>query len=134
MPHRDEYSETVGYLLETPKRSALFVPDLDSWDEWLEEFDIRIEDMIQKVDLAYLDATFYDNNEIPGRDMSAIPHPRIAHMLDRFAHFESAQKAKIQFIHLNHTNPARFPGSTQAKKIRSLGFNVASDGDSACLM
>ncbi|MEM7280587.1 MAG: MBL fold metallo-hydrolase [Pseudomonadota bacterium] len=134
VPHRDEYSETVGFVIDTPKQSVLFVPDIDSWDEWEQEFGIRVEDMIDQVDWAFVDATFYDNNEIPGRDMSSFPHPRIAHMLKRFEHLKPKQKEKIQFIHLNHTNPARFPDSDQSKRINALGFQVASDGDNACLM
>ena len=34
VPHRDEFSETVGYRIEGPKRSALFIPDIDKWTVW----------------------------------------------------------------------------------------------------
>ena len=122
VPHRDEYSETVGFLIKTQRKSALFIPDIDSWDLWKEQFGLNIEAMIQQVDYAFLDATFYDDNEIPGRDMSQFPHPRIAKMMQRFQHLSSKEKNKIYFIHLNHTNPARFPDSPQARKISALGF------------
>lgn len=134
VPHRDEYSETVGFVIHTQKRSALFVPDIDSWDLWEEKFDIRIEDKISEVDFAFIDASFYDNNEIPGRDMSQFPHPRIVFMMHRFKDLSKIDQKKIYFIHLNHTNPARFPNSAQAKRIRDSGFNIAQEGDTHCLM
>ncbi len=31
VPHRDEFSETVGYKIESRKKSALFIPDIDKW-------------------------------------------------------------------------------------------------------
>ncbi len=135
VPHRDEYSETVGFVIEVLDGArVLFVPDVDSWDRWESEYGVRIETMIQAVDLAYLDATFYDNNEIPGRDMSAIPHPRIAQMMKRFAVLEASQREKIQFIHLNHTNPARYPRSDAGAAVTTAGFHLAQEMDSRCLL
>ena len=29
VPHRDEYSETVGYLIKGPNKTALYIPDID---------------------------------------------------------------------------------------------------------
>ncbi len=135
VPHRDEYSETVGFVIEVAGGArVLFVPDIDSWDRWERENGVRIEAMIRAVDLAYLDATFYDNNEIPGRDMSAIPHPRIAHMMERFASLDASQRAKIQFIHLNHSNPARYPESDAASAVTAAGYNLAQEMDARCLL
>ena len=54
VPHRDEYSETVGYRIQGPHRSAIFLPDIDKWDRW----ETRIEDVLSGVDAAYLDGTF----------------------------------------------------------------------------
>ncbi len=56
VPHRDEYSETVGFFIEGPSKSALFIPDIDKWGRW----DQDIITWIKKVDYAILDATFYD--------------------------------------------------------------------------
>ncbi|MEJ2152957.1 MAG: MBL fold metallo-hydrolase [Gemmatimonadota bacterium] len=100
VPHRQEYSEVVGFRIDGPNRSALFIPDIDSWEEW-EAQGTRIEDLIAEVDVAYLDATFYGDGEIPGRDMSSFPHPFITHSMDRFAELPPAERAKVRFIHLN---------------------------------
>jgi hypothetical protein len=81
---------------------VLFIPDIDSWTQW-DAAGTRIEDEIAKVDVAYLDGTFFANGEIPGRDMSGFPHPFIRTSLERFAKLPPEQRRKIVFIHLNHT-------------------------------
>lgn len=132
VPHRDEYSETVGYVIASKNKSALFIPDIDNWDEWEAEFGYRIEDMIASVDYAFLDATFYSDNELPGRDMSKIPHPRVVDMMNRFENLSSREKSKINFIHINHTNPIRFMASPESKEVVDRGYNVARRGDRHC--
>ena len=126
VPHRQEFSEVVGYRIDGPSTSALFIPDIDSWTEWDAE-GTRIEDLIAQVDVAYLDATFYANGEIPGRDMSTFPHPFITHSMDRFRNLPADERAKIRFIHLNHTNLALRPDSEARRTIEANGFRVAEE-------
>lgn len=126
VPHRPEYSEVVGFRIDGPNRSILFIPDIDSWEEW-DDLGTRIEDLIEDVDIAYLDATFYANGEIPGRDMSGFPHPFITHSMERFAPLAPEVRAKVRFIHLNHTNPALRPGSEARATIERNGFRVAEE-------
>lgn len=132
VPHRQEFSEVAGFHIEGPEASAIFIPDIDSWEEW-DEAGTRIEDMIAAVDVAYLDATFYANGEIPGRDMSGFPHPFIAHSMDRFADLPAEERAKVRFIHLNHTNPARYPDSEARAAIEAAGYHVADRDERFCL-
>ena len=132
VPHRQEYTEVVGFSIDGPDRSALFLPDIDSWEEWDEE-GTRIEDMIASVDVAYLDATFFANGEIPGRDMSGFPHPFISHSMARFADLPATEKAKVRFIHFNHTNPVRFPDSPARQQVLDAGFGLADEGERYCL-
>lgn len=133
VPHRDEFSETVGYVISTPDKDVLFVPDIDSWEEWETDFGIRIEDMVDAVDYAFVDASFFDDNELPGRDMSKIPHPRIVHTMALFAEAPVETRAKIRFIHYNHTNPIRFPESPQSAAVSDGGYNIAKEGERLCL-
>lgn len=133
VPHRDEYSETVGYIINGPSRNILFLPDIDDWDQWENNYGHRIEDVVAKVDVAYIDATFFDDDELPGRDMSAIPHPRIIETMDRFMTAPKADQEKLRFFHLNHTNPARYETSDASLEIRRRGFRVAERGESICL-
>ena len=124
VPHRDEYSETIGFIVEGPNRTALYISDIDKWERW----DRPIENFIHEVDIAFLDATFYDNNEIPNRDISEIPHPFIIESLKRFQTLGMSEKSKIHFIHFNHTNPAIISDSDAQKHIKKSGFRVAEQG------
>ncbi|MCB0596743.1 MAG: pyrroloquinoline quinone biosynthesis protein PqqB [Lewinellaceae bacterium] len=129
VPHRDEYSETVGFLIEGPARKALYIPDIDKWQLW--ERDIR--ELIRQVDVAFLDGTFFANGEIPGRDMSEIPHPFIEESLSLFGSLPAEERAKVRFIHFNHTNPALDAEGAAARRVREGGYNLAEEGNRAML-
>ena len=125
VPHRDEYSETVGYKIVGPNKSALFIPDIDKWHKW----DKDILDEIKKVDYAFLDAAFYSGKEINNRDISQIPHPFIIESLEKFEELNHKEKNKVVFIHFNHTNPVIDPNSNEAKKVTDLGFKIGRIND-----
>ena len=133
VPHRDEYSETVGYVIKGAEASALFVPDIDSWDAWQSEYGVSIDDMVAQVDYAFLDASFFDNHELVGRDMSEIPHPRVTETMALFADAATDIRKRIHFIHYNHTNPIRDPNSADTRSVAEAGFNIARRGDRICL-
>jgi len=124
VPHRDEYTETVGYRIEGPNKSALFIPDIDKWGDW--KMDIR--DLIRSVDYALLDATFFADGELPGRDMSAIKHPYVAESMRLFDDLSDTEKSRVVFIHFNHTNPLLVEGSPQQEEVEARGFRVARPG------
>ncbi len=124
VPHRDEYSETVGFLIEGPAKKALYIPDIDKWRLW----DRDIRQLIRQADIAFLDGTFFENGEIPGRDMSEIPHPFIEESLELFAGLPAAERAKVRFIHLNHTNPALDTQGEAARRVRQAGCGMAEEG------
>jgi len=124
VPHRDEYSETVGFKIIGPDKAALFIPDIDKWDKW----DKSIKELIKQVDYAFIDGTFYDANEINNRDISEIPHPFIIESFELFNDLNAVDKKKIYFIHLNHTNPAINKESKAYKAIYSKGYNLAELG------
>jgi len=132
VPHRDEFSETVGFEIAAGDKAVLFLPDIDSWDEW-ENYGQTIEARLAAVDYAFLDATFYDDHELPGRDMSAIPHPRLKGSMDRFDKLPKSERDKVRFIHFNHTNPARFENSDISKEIARRGYKLAKAGQRYCL-
>jgi pyrroloquinoline quinone biosynthesis protein B len=124
VPHRDEYSETVGFRIDGPARSVVFLPDIDKWERW-EEQGTRIEDVVAGVDVAYLDATFYQDGEVPGRAMADIPHPFIVETMQRFANAPPDVRQRIRFIHLNRTNPAAFEDTPERRRIEEASFRVA---------
>ena len=124
VPHRDEFSETVGYLIKGDLKSALFLPDIDKWEKW----DKKIEDFIKNVDYAFIDGTFYNGKEIPQRNMNEIPHPFVIETLERLKNLKKKHKKKVYFIHLNHTNPLLKPNSEITKEIIKRGYNIARTG------
>lgn len=124
VPHRDEFSETVGFMILGPTRSALFIPDIDKWDLW----NRRIIDEIQNVDYALIDATFFSGDELPGRDMSEIPHPFVVESMALFQDLPAEQKEKIWFIHMNHSNPLLDSGSEAYRQVIEAGYQVAREG------
>ncbi len=89
-----------------------------------------IEALIASVDLALLDGTFFTPGEAPDRDPTEVPHPPITTSLARFAALPAEVRARIRFIHLNHSNPALDPGSEAAERIRAAGMGVAAEGES----
>jgi pyrroloquinoline quinone biosynthesis protein B len=121
VPHRDEYSETVGYTIIGPRKKVLFIPDIDKWEKW----ETDIIEAISKVDYAFIDATFFDGEEINNRDISQIPHPFIIESMAKFKDLPASEKNKIYFIHFNHTNPVLDEQSDKYQKIISQGFNIA---------
>jgi len=124
VPHRDEFSETVGYSIKTGNKTILFIPDIDKWQKW----DRDIKQLVKQYDHLFLDGTFYKDDELPGRNMSEVPHPFIQESLDLFSGLSLTEKQKIWFIHFNHTNPLIDKSSKQYKEVKSKGFNVAEEG------
>ena len=124
VPHRDEFSETVAYIIRLPSQSILWLPDIDKWERW----ETPIESVIDQVDVAYLDATFYSAGELPGRNLSEIPHPTVEETIARFAGAPEATRAKIRFIHVNQSNPLLRDPATR-RHVASLGFRIAEQGE-----
>lgn len=123
VPHRDEYSETVGFRIQTPFKKYLFIPDIDKWSKW----DRNLVEEVKAVDIAFIDATFYSGAELPGRDIKEVPHPFVTDTVDLFRDSDHSQKQKIHFIHFNHTNPLLWDSSRQID-FRKGGFNLSSQG------
>ena len=123
VPHRDEFSETVGYLIAGQSKRALYIPDIDKWDLW----ETDINRLLTQVDYAFLDATFFEDGEI-SRPMSDVPHPFVEESIIRFKSLAVEEKSKIYFIHLNHTNPARDANFDDRRAIEEKGYHFATFG------
>ena len=128
VPHREEYGEVVGYRIDGPNQRVLFIPDIDGWDDW-DSAGVHLEEQLALVDVAYVDGSFFDDGEIPGRDMSGFPHPRIRGTMDRLQALTDGERAKVRFIHLNHTNPALDPDGDARREVERRGFHVADEGE-----
>ncbi len=113
VPHRDDISDTVGFIILSGKR-FIYIPDLDYWaDEIISE--------IEKADLAIIDGTFHSKDEITR--FEDVPHPTILETIKTFENIHS----KILFTHINHTNAINRQGD-ERKYIKERGFDIAYDG------
>ena len=123
VPHRDEFSETVGFKIIGAKKSALYIPDIDKWRLW----EKKIVEEVKSVDFAFIDGTFYEDGEI-NRPIHDVPHPFISETISIFKNESLFVKQKIYFIHLNHTNPAHNKTSKQRIAVEKQGFHFATLG------
>jgi len=124
VPHRDEFSDTVAFRIAGPRRTVLFVPDIDAWSDAPE----LLDELLEGVDVAYLDATFYDGSELPGRDLTQIRHPFVTDTMERLAAAARERPGRIRFIHLNHSNPLLVDEALRAA-LEARGFRVARRGE-----
>jgi pyrroloquinoline quinone biosynthesis protein B len=124
VPHRDEFSETVGYRIQGPNKTVLFIPDIDKWSKWSE----NLKAILESVDYAFLDATFFDPEEINYRPLEEIPHPLVKETIAYLDSVSQELKNKVYFIHMNHTNPLLDPKSKATQWVLSQGFHVARKG------
>ncbi|MBA7607224.1 Coenzyme PQQ synthesis protein B [subsurface metagenome] len=125
VPHRNEYSDTIGFRISGEKKKLLYIPDIQSWKAW----NRSIVEEAEKVDIALLDGTFYNPEELPGRDLSKIGHPLIQTSLKTLGKVAQKGQTQICFIHLNHTNLALDPEGEARKEITNRDFRLASDGE-----
>lgn len=120
VPHRDEWSDTVCFVVRGAARRLLYLPDIDGWDAW----DRPVKETAASVDIALLDGSFFSSDELPGRDLAAIKHPLVADTARRLSGVET----DVRFIHLNHSNPLLRSGP-EREWLESLGFRVGETGD-----
>jgi len=125
VPHRDEHADTVGFRIEGPRHTIVYVPDTDGWDRW----DPLLETRLEGVSLAILDGTFFSTDELPDRGVGSIGHPPIRQTMTRLGPRGPDASPRIAFTHLNHSNPAAGPGSAEAAEIRRRGYAVLADGE-----
>jgi pyrroloquinoline quinone biosynthesis protein B len=124
VPHRDEFSETVGFEIKSSKRTVVFIPDIDKWSKW----DMDLREVVKKSDYVLIDATFYKNGEIPNRDMSEIPHPFVEETMKLLEDLPKSERNRVYFIHFNHTNPLINLNSKESKSVLKKGFHIAYAG------
>ncbi len=124
VPHRDEYSETAGFKINISGKKYLFISDINQWEKWNK----NIVNEVKSVDIAFLDATFYDNTELQRTRLAVVRHPYVTETMKLFENEAPATKSKIYFIHLNHTNPLLWDSGKQAE-IEKAGFHVAKQGE-----
>jgi pyrroloquinoline quinone biosynthesis protein B len=115
-PHRGEDTDTLGFEIVGPTRRLVYVSDADV-------FPPAIVERIKEADVALVDGTFYDEKELPNRDMLAVRHPTVRGSLPRLA----GGRGQVYFTHMNHTNPLLDPRSPERSSLPA-GFHVLEEG------
>lgn len=122
VPHRKEFTDTYGFMIRGTRKSLLYIPDIDAWEPVHES----LREWLRESDFALLDGTFYSGKELPGRDMTKVPHPTIEHSMQFLKTFPDLN-AQVLFTHLNHTNPVLNPRSAEAVSVTEAGYHIAVD-------
>lgn len=118
VPHRDEWGVgTVAYEIHGPGKSLLYLPDIDSWEIWENG-----RAVIESVDYALLDASFYSTAELGGRE--PVAHPLVPDTLQRFASIPG----QLVLTHFNHTNPVLDNDSLEKRKVQQAGAIIGTRG------
>lgn len=129
VPHRDEYSDTVGLLVQGPKRTLAFIPDCDKW----EKMTPGLLERLAQVHVALLDGSFFSIDELPHRDISRVPHPLMTETVELLGARVATGELDVRFIHLNHSNPALDPESEERRRVEHAGFKVCVQGEDIAL-
>lgn len=128
VPHRDEWNAgTFAFHVRGPRRTLLYLPDIDAWELWPEA-----EKWLTAVDVALVDASFFSAGELGGRapvGHASVAHQPVAHPLipDTLARF-AAIPGQLVLTHFNHTNPVLDPGSAARAAVAAAGAHLAQTG------
>lgn len=120
VPHRDEWSDTLAFVVRGPTRQLLYLPDIDGWDQWAHP----LNDVVAGVEVALLDGSFFSPAELPERDIARLGHPLVTDTVNRLAGLAT----DVRFTHLNHSNPLHRPGP-EHEWLKEWGMRVGEAGD-----
>ena len=86
VPHRNELSETVGFQIKGKEKTVIYLPDIDSWEGWID----NLIDHIHSNDTLFLDGKFFSKDELRLRDISNIPHPEISDTMNKLSDIDNS--------------------------------------------
>jgi pyrroloquinoline quinone biosynthesis protein B len=109
VPHRNEFSDVVAWLVDGPARRLLFLPDIDSWEAWTDDLQATLRAL--RVNIALLDGSFFSRDELPR--FAQVPHPLVTDTAERLGGAFAAA-TEVHIVHLNHSNPLWRDGAERA--------------------
>jgi pyrroloquinoline quinone biosynthesis protein B len=123
----DPNESSLGLIVETPSNKRLaFLPAVPKiTDKLLSELD--------RVDVLLFDGTFWSDDELiriqgsgqTAQQMGHVPVSSPSGSLAQLAHLTRPRKI---YIHINNTNPMLDEDSTEYRKVRDAGWEIAEDG------
>lgn len=124
VPHRNELADTVGFVFRGSRGSLLYIPDINAWGLWERD----VAEVVEDVDVALLDASFWSMEELPGRAVEDIPHPLATHTMDLVQDVVDRRATRVVLTHLNNSNPMLWEEGPQAAEVARRGFGIAREG------
>ncbi|MGA7095484.1 MAG: MBL fold metallo-hydrolase [Candidatus Cybelea sp.] len=107
------------------ERSLLFAPVFSAIDD-------RLRDAITRADIAFLDGSFYDNDELSDAGLLPKRARELGHQPVGGSNGTLAQlhgtPTRVVFTHLNNSNPMLDPRSLAHASVRESGSEIAFDG------
>ncbi|MFT3746031.1 MAG: MBL fold metallo-hydrolase [Pyrinomonadaceae bacterium] len=123
VPHRDEFSETVGFRIRSGSKTLVFIPDIDKWQKW----STPLTEIVKNSDHLLIDGTFYADGEI-NRPMSEVPHPFVSETMELLKGLPVRDRSKVHFTHFNHSNPLVQGDRKKISEVEKAGFHIAKRG------
>lgn len=128
VPHRNEFTDTVGFFIIGPKKKTFFLPDFQSW----EGCSPSMFKLLKRSDLVLVDGTFFTKDEISifrHRKHADIGHPPINESIKFLTKFFTGRKIpQLFFTHLHHTNLALKSNSRERKLLQKNKMFLAKEG------
>jgi pyrroloquinoline quinone biosynthesis protein B len=96
------------------------------------DFDDRLVEAVASVSVAFLDGSFYSDDELASQELMpkrarALGHQPVGGPDGTLARLRGVA-TRVVFTHLNNSNPMLDPGSSAYASVRESGFEIAYDG------
>ncbi len=127
----DTAGAVIGLILEHgSKRFAFFPAAQTIAPEWLEQ--------MRTCDAILFDGTFWSDDELisiqgHGKTATQMGHLPVGDPGGTLEQFSPLTRARKIFIHINNTNPMLDEESTEYRRVRAAGWELAFDGMDICL-
>lgn len=113
--HNRVNTDTLSFMIHGEEKTLFYIADIHEWTE-------KTLNLMQKADIAIVDGTFWNEEEIERYE--EVPHP----VMKETMHLAEGWDTDIYFTHLNHTNPALREDTDERQEIQERGFGVVEEG------
>lgn len=113
--HNRVNTDTLSFMIHGEDKKLFYIADIHEWTE-------KTLNLMQQADIAIVDGTFWNEEEIERYE--EVPHP----VMKETMHLAEDWDTQIYFTHLNHTNPALRPDSEERQEVQERDFGVVEEG------
>lgn len=113
--HPQVETDNFCFMIHGEEKKLFYISDIHEWSH-------KIKEKVKEADIAILDGTFWNSDEIDRYE--EVPHPTITTTMDKMDDVDT----EIYFTHLNHTNPVYRKDSEERQELKNRGFKVAEQG------